>query len=111
MATLAKTLKKMATLQFDNRMYSIDLCYVVDNSTEENIPVFGIVKSIIKLNGNVYLCLKFLHTLSFCEHLHAFKIALTKYWILLIPGTEVDYKPLDLYGPIDDDNSEGFLFQ
>ncbi len=84
-------------LEHDRVSYKVGDFFIFDLAHAEEIPVFLKLIHILKIQDEWKLCGRIFLSNSFSEHLHAYSVKSTAYWIALNPGDEADYHALDCY--------------
>ena len=70
------------------------------------MPVFGVVKEIVKINSLFYLVCNELHTICFVHHIHAYEVHELNIVKVITIDSLYDYHPLALHqSPLDNDIS------
>ncbi|XP_066509129.1 uncharacterized protein [Hoplias malabaricus] len=96
-ASFADSVWKTKHLEHDRVQYKVGDYYILDLLHAEEIPVFFKLIHIIKFHGEWKLCGRIYQSSHYSEHLHAYGVKSTTHWMVLYPGEEVDYHPLDCY--------------
>ncbi|XP_049341205.1 uncharacterized protein LOC111192620 isoform X1 [Astyanax mexicanus] len=102
-ANLAESVWKAKQLEHDRVQYKVGDFYILDLLHAEEIPVFLKLIYIIKFHEEWKLCGRIYQSSHYSEHLHAYGVKSTTHWMVVNPGEEVDYHPLDCYADEKDD--------
>lgn len=81
----------------DTVRYCIGDFLIIDLLEGEQIPLFVQVLKILHFRSSWFLVAKVFATVAFSSHLHAFHVEETDNTVILKPGDEMDFHPLDCY--------------
>lgn len=84
-------------LLVDTVRYCIGDFLIIDLLEGEQIPLFVQVLKILHFRSSWFLVAKIFATVAFSSHLHAYHVEETDDTVILKPGDEIDFHPLDCY--------------
>jgi len=76
--------------------YSVKDCFVLD-VVESDVPVFFLISHILAFDRMWGLAGKLAVSSQFLSHYHAYVVENDGEWLVLRPGSELSYHPLDVY--------------
>lgn len=85
-----------SSLKTNNVKYCVGDNLIID-LVEEDIPIFMKIVKILQFRGAWMIFGKLRIPITFERHYHAFKLEDQKEWILVQPGEEKEFHPLDTY--------------
>ena len=93
---LKETVWKVTQLSIDNIIYKEHDIYIID-LVHDDVPVFLKVVYIMQFRSSWLLCGKLLIPDSYVSHLHGYNVHESHDWIVIHPGQQIDYHPLDAH--------------
>ena len=94
---LSEHVWKVDKLTIDTVNYHHQDYLIVDLVEEEEIPIFFKIVHILQFRNCWVLCCKLYKPKQYLCHLHAFEVEDAREWIVMKPGSELDYHALDGY--------------
>lgn len=85
-----------SSLKINNVKYCVGDNLIID-LVEEDIPIFMKIVKILRFRGAWMIFGKLRIPITIERHYHAFKLEDQKEWILVQPGEEKEFHPLDTY--------------
>ena len=86
----------VSSLLTNNIKYKVGDTIIID-VVEEDIPIFMKLEKIVQFRALWLIFGKLLTPKTFSCHYHAFSLEDQKKWVVVNPGEEKDYHPLDTY--------------
>ena len=91
----------VSCLLTNNIKYTVGDNFIID-IVEEDIPILIKIDKIVQFRGVWMIIGKLLIPKAIDSHYHAFKLEDQRKWVVVQPGEEKDYHPLDTYVHDDD---------
>ena len=91
------TLWNSKSVTVDSVTYAENDVIITDVVHEEEVPIFGKVKYLLRYDNVWYVCVKVYRTMRFCKHYHAYEVVGTGNWHVLRAQSNRFFQSLDAY--------------
>ena len=90
-------LSKASSVTIESMTYTENDVIILDIVHDEDIPIFGKVKHILRHDTVWYVCTKMYRTVKFSRHLHAYEVVGADIWHVFRAFPRSDFQRLDVY--------------